>query len=50
VMNTVAVWAASDIINALLMLPNLAAVIVLWSREPMPEKLPHRNYKSLYRA
>lgn len=33
-MNASAVWAASDILNALLMLPNLAAVIYLWSREP----------------
>ena len=33
VMNTGAVWAASDIFNALLMLPNLAVVILLWSRE-----------------
>ena len=32
-MNTTAVWAASDILNALLMLPNLAAVILLWSRK-----------------
>lgn len=33
VMNTAAVWAASDIFNALLMLPNLAAVIMLWRAE-----------------
>lgn len=28
-----AVWAASDIFNALLMLPNLAVVMMLWARE-----------------
>jgi len=28
-MNAGAVWAASDILNALLMLPNLAAVLLL---------------------
>ncbi len=32
-METTAVWAASDILNAMLMLPNLAVVILLWSRE-----------------
>lgn len=37
-MDTAAVWAASDILNALLMLPNLAVVMLLWSREPRPER------------
>lgn len=43
VMDTAAVWAASDILNALLMLPNLAAVIMLWSREQTSEcRIPSR--------
>ena len=33
VMDTAMVWAASDILNAMLMLPNLATVILLWRRE-----------------
>jgi len=43
VMNTNAVWAVSDIFNALLMLPNLAAVIILWSREPSERRLRSKN-------
>ncbi len=43
IMNTNAVWAASDIFNALLMLPNLTAVIILWSREPCEKRLHSRS-------
>ncbi len=34
IVNSGLVWAASDIVNALLMLPNMAAVILLWRMEP----------------
>lgn len=39
IMNTGAVWAVSDILNAMLMLPNLAAVLILWSAEPSEKRL-----------
>ena len=45
VMNTGAVWAASDIFNALLMLPNLAVVAVLMSRE-RKKATPHNSRAS----
>lgn len=40
IMNTGAVWAVCDILNAFLMLPNLAAVVMLWGKEA--EKSPNR--------
>jgi len=50
-LSTAAVWAASDILNALLMLPNLAAVILLWSKEPLPRRriYPPAGHRTLFR-